>query len=1082
LANTPAEDRVAMAKRLAKLPAQRRAVLEQLLGAQHAAGPQRRPVSARIPLSHGQQRLWLLDRLKPGNVAYNESNFMRLRYAVDAGVLKRVLNEIVRRHEVLRTGFPTVDEEPVQQVAAELALELPVRDLRQLPVFEREGEALRQAANDARMPFDITQPPLLRATLYRLAEDDHILALTLHHLVCDGWSMGVMTVELSVLYWGFLRGEPSALPELALQYGDFALWQRQSGALPKQVAYWRQQLAELPLLELPADRPRPAEFTFHGAREPLSIEGPLVGALLQVCKREGATLFMLLLGAFYCLLHRYTGADDLRVGSPIAGRSRSELEPLIGFFVNTLLLRTDLGGDPPFLEVLRRTKETTWAALAHQELSFEQILQELNPPRDKSRNPLFQFAFQLFQAPHADGLQRETLLPFVPLATGICKFDLNLELIRTSTDVRGHVEYNIDLFESARMERLVRHYLRLLEGIAVDPEQRLSQLPLFDAAEASQLLEQDNDTAADFAAESSVPQVFDRIAKVHADMLAVACGDSTQTYRQLAEQSRRIANLLQHNGVKHGEPVGVFFDRGVELPAVLLAVLRVGAAYVPLDPGYPAQRLAWMVADSGARVVLCQRGLMQAFDAPVRTLAIDDLTSEPEQPAVEAAPDDLAYMIYTSGTTGLPKGVAVSHRNVLRTVTGTPSLGLGPARKVLQFAPFSFDASTFEIWGPLLNGGLLVVHPPGLPTMESLGRFIREQRVDTAFLTTGLFRQLIEACPNELRGVSVLLTGGEAMPLATARAAWKALPRTRLFNMYGPTECTTFATAFEIVDPDDLGASVPIGRPLTNTTAYVLDANGQLVPIGIPGELHLGGMGVAQGYWQRPELTAQRFIKDRFVSRPGARLYRTGDIVERREDGNLLFIGRRDRQVKLNGYRIELAEVEAALERHPAVSCAAVVVTEGESRHLLAFVEAAAGGRLEVEEVARFLVTQLPSHMKPEHIELLERLPVTSVGKLDREALAARAATARSGDAGNAPPRTPTEQKLAKLWEELLDARDVGRADNFFRLGGHSLAATRLLSRVRRHFQVDLSMRSFFDDPTVAGLAAAIEAAQPVQP
>lgn len=1082
MASLPAEDPVALADRLAHLPPQRRAALEQLLGARHASGPRPRPAGARIPLSYGQQRLWLLDRLTPGSVAYNESNFMRLRYAVDTGILKRVLNEIVRRHEVLRTGFPTVDEQPVQQVAATLTLELPLRDLRLLPAAQREAEALRQAAHDARIPFDITKPPLLRASLYRLAESDYLLALTMHHLICDGWSMGVMTVELSTLYWSFVQGRPSPLPEPALQYGDFALWQRQSAAPRAQMAYWQRQLANLPPLELPADFPRPAEFTFRGDRQPLAIEGPLMRRLLQVCEREGATLFMLLLGAFYTLLHRYTGADDLQVGSPVAGRSRPELEPLIGFFINTLVLRTSLAGNPPFVEVLNRVRETTLTALAHQDLPFEQILQELNPPRDKSRNALFQIAFQLFQAPGAAGLQQDALLPFVPLATGICKFDLSMELIWTESEIRGHIEYNTDLFGPARMARLARHYLRLLEGIVADPAQRISQLPLLDPTELQQVLTQGNDTATDFPRDSSVPEVFDRMAHAHGDAPAVVGADATLSYQELAQQSRRVASLLVQQGIGRGDPVGVYLDRCATLPAVLLGVLRAGAAYVPLDPTYPTARVAWMAADCRARVILASRALLPAMEGSVRVLTIEDAPGEAQALSVVPEPDDLAYLMYTSGSTGVPKGVGVSHRNVLRTVTGTQWLGLGPGRAVLQFAPVSFDASTFEIWGPLLNGGRLVVPPPGLPTIEALGQFIREQRIDTAFLTTALFRQLIEACPNELRGLSVLLAGGEPMPVATMRAAWKALPRTSLFNMYGPTECTTFATGYAVTDPDDIGATVPIGRPVTNTTAYVLDAERNPVPVGIPGALHLGGEGVAQGYWQRPELTAQQFIEDPFDARPGARLYRTGDIVERLEDGNLLFIGRRDRQVKFNGYRIELAEIETALERHASVSAAVALVTKGESRHLVAFVEQAAGCRVVVEELGHFLAGRLPAHMRPARIEVLDRLPVTPVGKLDRDDLAARAATCLSGNAENAPPRTAMEQRLAHLWEELLEVREVGVADNFFRLGGHSLAATRLLSRVRHHFGVDVSMRRFFDDPTVAGLAAAVEALQPGKP
>lgn len=1075
------EDRQALAQRLAHLPQQRKEVLHRLMKQAErsgALGP--RLSNVPVPLSYAQQRLWLLDRLRPGNSAYNEANFLRFPYAVDADALRRAVAEIVRRHEALRTSFPIVDHEPVQQIARNLDVEIPLRDLRQLPPAQREAEALRLAADEARVPFDIANGPLFRASLYCIGDSEYLFALTLHHLICDGWSMGVFSVELMMLYWSFVTNQPSPLPPPSLQYGDFALWQRKNldeALLAPQLAYWRRQLAGAPVVELPADRPRPAEFSFRGARQPLHIADELFRSLVGLAQREGVTLFMLLLAGFYVLLHRYTGQSDLTVGSPVSGRNRTALEPLIGCFINTMVLRGDLSGDPPFVELLSRVRDTVLSGFTNQDVPFERLIQELQLPRDKSRNPLFQISFQLFQQPSAAGLRKDILLPFIPLEAGLAKFDLTAEMIWTESEVKGHVEFNTDLFEPERIARLIEHYGVLLAGIVADPQQRLSDLPLMTAAERETMLTAWNQTAVDYPRDGSIVGIFAAIAAAMPEAPAVSFGKRTLSFAELDRQSDKIADTLTAHGARRGEPVGLHLERCLELPASMLGILKCGAAFAPLDPTYPRERLAYMLRDSGVKFVLTHDKLASgAAELGAAALTVEAALAHAGDALPREAPSagDLAYLMYTSGTTGRPKGVAVTHRNILRTVMGTRTIRLERGAAILQFAPISFDASTFEIWGSLLNGCRLAIHPPHLPTLEELGTFIRDNHIDTAFLTTGLFRQIVESCPGLLRNMRQLITGGEVMPVAAIKAAWAALPRTRILHAYGPTECTTFATLYPVEDPEAIGTTVPIGHPIENTTAYILDAYGNPAPIGIPGELYIGGDGVAQGYWRQPELTAQRFLPDPFRTVPGDRLYRTGDIACYRADGNILFLGRRDRQVKINGFRIELGEVEAVIEGHPDVASAAVLRTAGDTPHLTGFAEAARGSALSASALRDYLAERLPSHMVPAQLEILEHMPLSAVGKIDRDALMCRADRTVTGRGANEPPRNATESRIAELWEELLNVERVGIADNFFELGGHSLAATRLLSRVRQHFAAEVSMQQFFDEPTVAGLAAAV--------
>jgi amino acid adenylation domain-containing protein len=1073
-------DKITIARRLAGLPPEKRALLRKLL-ASKAKNIHRRDPQARVPLTFSQQRLWLMDQIVPGNPAYNEANFIRIHSVLNVDCFRRAVNEIIRRHEALRTVIAEVDGEPTQQVRPALTLEIPLSDLRQLAPEVRESEALRLAAAQAQIPFKLETGPLIRASLYRLEANDFLFEVTMHHIICDSWSFGVFAGELSALYWSFVARAASPLPELEIQYPDYAVWQRRSfdgEAMRAQLDYWRVQLADLPQLELPTNHPRPAEFSFRGARRPVQISGELFQSLLALCKREGVTLHILILAALFVVLHRYSGQDDIAVGCPIAGRGRKELEPLIGFLVNTLVLRVNLSGDPRFLDLLADVRRTSFKAYESQDVPFEFLIEELHPVRDKSRNPLVQVVYQMFQPPGTGGANTELVFPLMPLEFGVAKFDLALHLLSSQNEIRGHVEYSTDLFDGPHVERMISHFDRLLERIAADPTRRISQLPILSEDEERGLLVELNATEAAYPRDSSIPEIFAEQALSTPDHVAVRFGGDSLSYRELDERSGRAARALLGLGVKPWDAVGLLVERGLDLPVVMLGIAKCGALCVPLDPSNPAERLSYLVADSGAKVLVSDAKFQGAASAlGAETILVEEALSDAgraAEPAAAVEATDAACLLYTSGTTGKPKGVALTHRSILRLVRGMRYVRIGGDDVILQFAATTFDASAFEIWGALLNGATLAIYPPGTPSLDELGAFIKESGVTLLFLTTSLFRQMAERNADDLRFVRQLLMGGEAMAAEVAREAWKALPRTRLIHAYGPTECTTFATTYAITNPESIGDGLPIGSPIENTRAYILDDYGMPVPVGVPGEIYLGGDGVARGYWNRPALTAERFVPDPFGGEPGGRMYRTGDIGKYREDGEILFLGRRDRQVKLSGYRIELAEVEAAVTSHPDVSGAAVLMTQGDDKRLTAYVECLPGHGLTFAGLRQYLSGLLPHYMIPTHLEVLDALPLTSSKKVDYQALSRLGPSAVVGQAQHVPPRSPVEKVLADIWQETLGAERVGVSDNFFDLGGQSLIATRVLSRVREKLRAEVTMRQFFDAPTIAGLAAIV--------
>ncbi len=1050
-----------------------------------------------LPLSFAQQRLWFMDQLVPDNPFYNLSSAYRLSGRLEGEALRQALQQIVARHEALRTTFESVGGRPHQVIASSMLVPLEITDLGGMAAGEREAEAARLLAAEAAHPFDLAAGPLLRAGLLRLWEEEHVLWVSMHHIVSDGWSMGVFFKELGTLYGALVRGEPSPLPPLKIQYADFAAWQRswlEGEPLAAQLAYWRARLLGSPAaLELPADFPRPPLLTHRGASISFRVEPELSQALRGLARREGATLYMTLLAAFQALLSRYTGGTDIVLGSPIANRTRAEVEDLIGFFVNTLVLRTDLSGDPSFLELISRVREVALGAYAHQDLPFEQLVEALNPVRDLSRHPLVQVVFQVMNAPleplSLAGLRTEPC-EGEAIAT---RLDLELHLFEAEGGLWGQAIYSTELFEEARITRLIRHFTTLLEGVAAHPDHPISALPLLTEVEREQVLVEWNATEAPYPKERCIHQLFEAQVEKTPEAVAVVCEEEQLTYRALNARANQLAHYLQALGVGPEVVVGVCLERSLERVVGLLGVLKAGGAYVPLDPTYPPDRLAFMLADTQAPIVLTQAQGQAALAplAPVqerapRLCSLDaELPSIRQQPTINpttsVGPECLAYCLYTSGSTGQPKGVLVEHSGLCNLAEAQiRAFGVQPGDRVLQFASLNFDASIWEILMALCSGAslYLVGSDDALPG-PALTSLLNEQAITHITLTPST---LAVMTPEALPRLQTLIVAGEACS-ADLFARWSK--GRRFLNAYGPTEATVCATIMDCTGFIRGVASQPppIGKPIDNTQIYILDQYLQPVPIGVPGELYIAGVGLARGYLHRPELTAERFIAHPFSAVPGARLYRTGDLARYLPDGNLAngnleFLGRLDHQVKIRGFRIECGEVEAALLAHPAVAQAVVVAREeapGE-RRLVAYL-VATGEAPTASELRAHLRRSLPEFMVPQAFVPLAALPLTANGKVDRQALPAPGRARPELEADFVAPRTPAEELLAGIWATVLGVERVGVYDHFFELGGHSLLATQVVSRVRDAFGVELALRTLFATPTVVGLAEELKAA-----
>jgi amino acid adenylation domain-containing protein len=1045
-----------------------------------------------IPLSFAQERLWFLSQLDPGSPAYNVPLALRLQGRLVPAALAGALGEVAKRHEVLRTRFVSRDGRPLQVIEAERRPELPVIDLAGLPEVWRDSLALRLATEEALRPFDLERGPLLRLALLRLQDGEHLLLLNLHHILTDGWSMGILVGEMQTLYGAFLRRESAPLPALPVQYADFAVWQRswlEGEVLDAQLAYWKRQLEAAPrFLELPADRPWPAVRTGRGAARSLDLTSALSTAIRELCRREGVTPFMALLAAWGVVLGRHAGQEDVLVGTPVAGRNRPEVEDLIGFFVNTLVLRVDLSEAPTFGALLSRVRSMALDAFQHQDLPFERLVEELVPERALAHPPLVQVLFALQNAPVPDlELPGLSLAP-VAMHSGVAKLDLSLIFQEGAEGFGGVLEHSTDLFDGSTAERFLARFEVLLSAVTLDPARCVADLPLLRPSERQQALVEWNDTRSGYPREACLPELFEEVVAEHADAPAMVSGGEVWSYRRLDEEANRLARRLRSLGVGPETAVGLCLERSPELILGTLAILKAGGLYVPLDAGYPDDRLDFMLADSGAEIVLVHETTRARMEGRRARLFSVDVAAEGPTPEDASPPgfqrpfervpaESLAYVIYTSGSTGRPKGVAVPHRAIVRLVRDTNYVRLGPGDRTGQVANISFDAATYEIWGALLNGAAVAIIPRDVVLSPAdFARRLREWRVTSMFLTSALFTKMSREEPEAFAEMSELLVGGEAVDPAAARTVLAGRPPRRLLNGYGPTESTTFAAWHPIREVAPESVNVPIGLPLGNTVLYVLDRRPALVPPGVAGELCIGGDGLARGYLNRPELTAERFIPDPWGS--GGRLYRTGDLVRQRADGPIEFLGRLDNQVKIRGFRIEPGETEAVLAGHPEVhECAVLALREpagaGETR-LVAYVAGTARG----EALRAWLQERLPDYMIPGAFVVLDTLPLTPNGKVDRRAVASLGIAPEQEGGSHAAPVDPVEQLLAGFWAEVLRLDRVGLYDDFFALGGHSLLATQVMSRIRSVLGVELPLRELFERPTVAALAQAVREAR----
>jgi surfactin family lipopeptide synthetase A len=1038
------------------------------------------------PLSFGQQQVWLHAQLAPDSPVYNECVTIHLPGPLDIAAFEQSFNEIIRRHEAWRTSYPIMDGQPIQMIHPPSTLTLPVVDLLYLPEVEREAEALRLATEDARILFDLAHGPLLRATLMRLGDAEHRLFLTLHQSIFDGVSLyRVFLPELRALYEAFSSGKPPPLPDPPIQYADFAVWQRPwlpEDMLADQLTYWKQQLAGAPAaLELSTDRPRPPVQTYRGSMRPFALSKRLTDALKALSRQEGVTLFMSLLAAFNTLLYRYTGQYDILIGTSTAGRKRPEIKGLMGYFLNTLVLRTNLSANPTFRELLVRVREVTNSAFAHEDVPFEYLVKELRPERNLGRNPLFQVMLTL--EPSLPVLPSGWTLTQMDVETDTAKFDLYLELDDRPEGLIGRFEYSSDLFDAATIARMVGHWQTLLEGIVANPERRLSELPLLTEAESHQLLVEWNATQTEYPTDSSIHQLFEAQVERTPDAVAVFFEDAQLTYRELNQRANQLAHHLRQLGVGPEVLVGLCIERSLEMVVGILGILKAGGVYVPLDPAYPQDRLAFMLQDAQVSVLLTQQRLAEGLPRHTACVLYLDtgwtgIAQERDQNLISrATSENLAYVIYTSGSTGQPKGVAIAHRSTVAFIHW--ALGVFTPEElagVLASTSICFDLAVFELFVPLSCGGTVLL----TENLLQLSSLCSGRRVTLINTVPSAAAELVSS-GNLPTSVHTVNLAGEPLHNTLIRRLYELGTIRRVFNLYGPTEDTTYST-YALVEKGE--REPPIGRPIANTQVYILDPRLQPVPIGIAGELYIGGDGLARGYLNRPELTTERFISNPFSQQPDARLYKTGDLARYLPDGNIEFLGRLDQQVKIRGFRIELGEIEAVLRHHPEVREAVVVAQEdtpGDKR-LVAYIVATRGQAPAISILRNFLKEKLPEYMVPTAFVFLKALPVTPNGKVNRRALSAPERSKPKLDESFVAPTQLVHQQLAQIWEDLLDVRPIGIRDNFFDLGGHSLLAVRLVNRIEQVWGEKIPLATLHAEATIEHLANVLLQAEDTGP
>jgi len=1061
-------------------------------------------------LSFGQQRLWFLHQLEPNNPFYNNSVVIELKGLLDVEILEKSLNEIVQRHEALRTNFSVINNQPVHVIASTQIISMPVVNLQELTLEMQPIEAKRLIKQEAQQPFNLNTDPLLRVTLLKLGSQAHILVLTIHHIISDGWSIGIFIQELGSLYKTFLTNAAYPLTHLPVQYADFAEWQRQwlqGDRLEQQLSYWRQQLAGVPpVLHLPTDRPRPSIQSFRGDIEKFYLDRKLTEQLRQISHTSGGTLYMVLLTAFSILLYRYSDIADIVIGSPIANRNRVEIEGLIGFFANTLALRIQISDSCTYLDLLKQVQETTLAAYSHQDLPFETLVDELKIERHLSHNALFQVVFALQNAPMPSvQIPDLEMTADINFDNGTVRFDLEVHLWESSEGLKGDLVYNTDLFDSTTIKRLIGNFQTLLEGIVSNPHQQIIKLPILTKSERHQLLVDWTQTETKYPRDRTIQELFEEQVEINADAIAVVFGGQQLTYQQLNQRANQLARYLQKFAIRPDVLVGIYIERSIEMVVGLLGILKAGGAYVPLDPSYPQERLDYMIEDAQLQVLLTVEKFLPNIKPNIKQgkqiVCLDsnwqDVSQEVEtNPISSCMSEHLAYVEYTSGSTGRPKGVCITHRGVVRLVKNTNYLNFGADEVFLQLAPVCFDASTFEIWGSLLNGAKLAIMPAHTPSLEEIGKAIRDYQVTTMWLTTGLFKLMVDERLTDLHPLRYLITGGDALSVPHVQRFVQEIKNCQLVNGYGPTENTTFTTCCHIKKrATQLGISVPIGQPIANTQVYILDRNLQPVAIGVYGEIYIGGDGLARGYLNNPILTAEKFIpnpfnsqiNDQINSQNSAYLYKTGDLAKYLPDGNIDFLGRIDSQVKIRGFRIELNEIESILIQHPDIREVVVIAREDRpgNKQLVAYVVSeyplADNHLLTMIALRAFLKEKVPEYMIPASVVIVDAIPLNSNGKLDRRNLPAPTGYLLRGEEIFVAPSNPVETQIANVWSQVLGLDQVGINDNFFDSGGNSLLFIQVHSKLQELLGQAISIVDLFRYPTISLLTQFLSQEQDVE-
>ena len=1035
------------------------------------------------PMSFAQQRMWLLQQMQPDLATYNEPIAYRLSGSVDAARARRALHAIIQRHEVLRTALVVDGDTFGQQVASleEMPFPWEEMDIQSVPPSEQKGVLAERLLAEVRRPFDLNQAPLWRAVWFKLAETEQVVAITFHHSIVDEWSMRLFLQEWERLYSADGRLELAGLPELPVQYGDYAAHQKQrltGELLDQQRHYWKKQLQALPPpLELPCQRARPLRLTGRGTVHDFRLTGPVVTRLRELARAEGTSVFTVMLAAFQVWLHRYTGQADVIVGTPIANRERLETQSLIGFFLNTLPIRSRMRGSLSFPEVLRQAHTSMLDAVSNADLPFEQIVELAVRERNVAHHPLYQVMFVLLEESLPPLRFGQASCERLPVETQTSKNDLTLSIEAVGDAWNCRFEYATDLFSTEIVTRMADHFAELLRSITEHPDKPISLLRLMPEAESHRILVEWNQTERNYPRDKSIHELFDEQARLHPDAIALEMGGERITYGNLNQRSNDVVRHLRGRGVKPGAVVGLSIERSFERVAGLLGILKVGAIYWAVEENLPEERLRSLVDDAQPALILCGRNTAEMFGNMASISLMEEVLTatlkQADRIPFSSRPEDPAYVSYTSGSTGQPKGVVVPHRGVVRLVKGADYVSLTSEETLLHMSPLSFDASTFELWGALLNGGRVVLMPPGQFSLAEIGNVIREHHITTLWLTAGLFHLMVEERLDDLRGLRQLLAGGDVLSHAHVVKAHHALPECRLINGYGPTENTTFTCCYTVGNDCESRPIVPIGRPVTNTRVYILDENLQPVPVGVAGELYAGGDGVALGYLNQPELTAERFIPDTSSLQTGAQLYRTGDRARWLPDGNIEFLGRLDHQVKIRGFRVELGEIESALRSFPAVREAVVVQRKGltSDPSLIGYVVGVEDSPLASDEIRRHLRRLLPEYMVPSAIIPLANLPLSTNGKLDRHRLPVPEEASGKVSTESVLPKDLLELQLIRIWERLFQRTGIGRKDNFFELGGHSLLAAKLAAELEKLLGCNLSIAALFQSSTIESLA-----------